>query len=552
MISKKTIKLCFLTASVCLAGLSISDVRIKAGEDSIEGRLFKRIEYAVEHGNIKDCKADIKRVLKLNPRHPGATFFAGKYALEAKDFANAEKFLRRVENDLKYGAQARKLQAEIRAEKFRRKYMDTLGVALKGEAFGKALQICEGILEETPKSPEVLFLAGYAAAMQGYREKAEDYAKRFSMHTTKAEAKAELKAFIDAIFSIGYAPELALEKLISITDRRLITPPVRRKIKDLIVSLHQVEIFEKFIDQEKNIPGSSVNELERELIEFLIEQKQYEKALAKVNLRPANQIEDNILLIRLLVLTGQEEKAMLTTRQLLSANPKELRLYESWTEAWLGYVDRTSRTPDGQDETGKSFDEMAQEVLDRLKMDKLVTMRPSLLLRLLRLAVLTNNENKVKEIRSFAVKISFTESISELLLKTVDGLVTINRSSVAADLLESARNQLHGNHSLSLKLAEIYFINNNPETAAKILEEILQEKPEMIRAFMLWVDCQSVLGESQKAEKAILTRLAEPEIHDLVQRQLENKLEVVRMQVMVQEEPEDMYAPESGEETEEP
>ncbi|GEM_PF-791676 len=533
MLNKKGVKMLFLTASICLAGLSLSNVTVKAREESIENRLFKKLEAAVQQGRLKDSKEDIKRVLKLNPRHAGATFYAGWFAFDKKDFANARKFLSRVENDMKYGVEARKLLNEIKQSQFQRKYLDNLQIAITGEAYSQALSICDEILAEMPENQDVLFLGVYAATMAKDQDRAENLVQRYQKTSASGESKAELKAFIDAMFSAGYAPETAVEKLMSLSDRRLLTLPVRSKLKNLIVSLKEPDLFEKFINQEKSRSGSDTEKLERELIEFLIEQKQYEKAMNLINRRPGSQIEDNVLYVRLLVLTGKEEKAMLSARQLISAYPEDLRLYEAWTDAWLGFVERTSKTPEGKDETGKSFDEMAQEVLERLKYDKLVKMQPNLLLKLIRLAVLTENEEKVKEARSEAVKIPFNPQNIDLLLKTVDSLISINRSYIASELLESARNQVHDDHRLSVKLAEIYFINNNPETSAKILETVLQEKPEQIKAFLLWTDCMTTMGKGAEAEIAILKRLEEKDLADLVKRQLNNKLEVIRMQTSV-------------------
>lgn len=533
MLSKKTLKLWLMTGAVCLAGLSMSNLTIKAREESIEDRLFKRLEFAIEQGRLQESKEDIKRVLKLNPRHPGATFYAGKYSFANKDFDNARKFLTRVENHNKYGIEARKLLAEIRMDVLKRKFVDNLDVAIKGEAFTQALKISDEILAEMPENKDVMLLAAYAATMNSDRDKAEAMLERFKRSDASREAKAELQAFINAMFSAGYSPQTAVEQLMSVTEPRLMTLKVRNRLKDLIVSLKELDRFEKFIQLEKSRPGAEVDKLERELIEFLIEQKQLEKAMLLVNQRPANNLEDNILYLRLLVQTGQETQAMLNARQLISANPEDLRVYDLWTEAWLAYVDRTKKTPEGKDATGKSFDEMAEEVLNRLKIDRLVKMQPSLLLRLLRLAVLSENENKVKEIRAEVVKIRFDDKTSTLLEKTIDDLITINRTAVASEILESARNQFPEEHKYSIKLAEIYYINRNPEVAGKILEQVLEENPEQFKAYLLWIDCLAMSGKAMEAENAILKRLQEPGLNDLVQRQLSSKLEIIRMQNMV-------------------
>ena len=541
---QKKLKLIFLTFSVCLAGLSLSNFKTVAGEENIETRLFKRLEYAIEQGRLMQSKSDIKRVLKLNPRHPGATFYAGKFSFKQNNFKNAEKFLHRVENHPVYGAEARKLLAEIKLSRYHRTFIEKLKVAIDGQAYNQALQLCDRLLNDLPNNKDILFLGTYAATMQGFPEKAESYLKMYQNSGASKAQKAELKAFFDGIFSIGSDPEIALEKLFSLTNKKLLTTPVRDRIKKLILSLGNLEKFEEYIELEKGRPGADVAALERELIDFYIKQQQYDKAMALINQRPIDSLEDNLLYLDLLIATEEERKAMLSARSLINRFPSDLRLYDSWVKAWLSYVDRMVEKPQGTDSTGKSFDVMAEEILDRIKLDKLVNLNPSLLLRLLHLAVLTGYDSKAKDARFNAVKIAFNEENLPLLNKTIEGLIAANRSSVAADLLESARNQLPENYDLTIKLAEIYFMNNNPEAAAKILESLLREKPEIIRAFLLWVDCQAILNNFKEAERQILIRLAQPELNELVKRQLENKLEVVRMQSMVQQRPQD-YAEES-------
>jgi len=102
MINKKFIKKGFLTLSVCLAGLSISSLNTSASNDGVEERLFKNIEIAAQKGQLSSAKEDIQRVLRLNPRHAGAIFFAGQYSFEAGNFDNAAKFLNRVVNHTTY------------------------------------------------------------------------------------------------------------------------------------------------------------------------------------------------------------------------------------------------------------------------------------------------------------------------------------------------------------------------------------------------------------------------------------------------------------------
>lgn len=535
-------KALFLSAAVVLAGLSISDVNVVASNDGIEERLFKNIEIAAQKGNLQESKADIQRVLRLNPRHSGATFYAGQYSFAAGNFANAEKFFKRLENNQKYGSRARQYLADMRAAGYRKKLQETLGVLMSGESYQPALNLCEESLKQNPDNQEILFTAAYAATMLNYQSKSENLAERYAKLTNNSLAAAELRAFVDGWYTATDFPEAALEKLLSITDRRLLTSPVRDLIKDLIVSLKLIDKFAAFIEREKKVAGADTGGLERELIGFLIEQQQFEQALLMINRRPVDSIDDNILYIKLLSLTAQEKKAMATARQLLANAPQDLRLYQAWIGAWLMHVERTKMPPDGLDEGGKSFTEMADELLDLLKPDKLIISHPDLLINMLRLACMTSNDAQIKNILPQVLRIALNNKLAFRLIATVDELIIFNKASIAIDLLESGRNQLPDNYDLPIKLAEVHLVNN-PEISAKILESVIKEKPEMLRAFLLWTDSLNLTGHIRIAEQAILQRMGEPGISELVKRQLAAKLEVLRMQ-NIQDSSDENYAEE--------
>lgn len=110
---KRHLKTGFLTLSVCLAGLSLSSLNTSASNEGIEARLFKNIQIAADKGQLAAAKEDIQRVLRLNPRHPGATFFAGQYSYESGNFDNAEKFLTRLLSNRTYGSKASQILADI-------------------------------------------------------------------------------------------------------------------------------------------------------------------------------------------------------------------------------------------------------------------------------------------------------------------------------------------------------------------------------------------------------------------------------------------------------
>jgi len=529
MIKHRTIKSVIFIGALCLAGFSLSNFSVNASSDGVEARIFKSIEIAAQKGKLKDSRGDIQRVLKLNPRHAGATFFAGIYSFDEGNFANAEKFFKRIENDSSYGARARAYLADIRAEKFRKKFHETLEIYMTGESFGPALALCEEAIRQNQGGPDVIFTATYCAVMQGMQSRSENYAQRFAQESKDKLIAADLTSFVNGWFLTKDYPEAALENLLSISDRRLLTQQVRNRIKDLIVSLKQIDQFEMFIAREKKVAGADTGSLERELIGFLIEQRQYEKALDLINRRPVDSIEDNLLYIKLLSFTSQEKKAMSTARQLLSSSPQELRLFQAWTEAWLKHVERTQNPPDGFDEGGKNFTEMADEILARIKPDKLINLNPELLINLLRMSFMTSNETQFNKIKLEVRKIAFNDRLADMIVKTVDELVIFNLTFAAVDLLENVSNQLPENHNLQIKLAEIHLVDN-PQLSVKILETLLNDRPEMLRAFLLWVDSMNLTGQGNLAEREIIRRLEDTGMSDVVKRQLTAKLEVLRMQ----------------------
>ena len=526
---RRHLKAGFLTLSVCLAGLSISGFSTSASNDGVEARLFKSIETAAGKGQLANAKEDIQRVLKLNPRHPGAIFYAGQYSYETGNLANAEKFLKRILSNETYGSKASQILADIGLKKYNVKFKETLEVYLSGESFSQALDLCEEALETMPENQDIHFKAAYSACMLGQQEVAERHLAAFSKLAGNSGAAAELQTFVNAWFAGNYDSEAILDQLLSITSRDLLTMPVRKRIKDVIVKTRASDKCESFIKREKQAQGADTGSLERELINFLIEEKQYEKALELVNMRPVDSIDDNLLYIKILGLTGQEKKAMSSARHLMAAAPQDLRTYQAWIEAWLTYVENHQEPPDGNDDGGKNFVEMADEILERLKPDKLVTMNPELLMNLLRMAVIIDNNEQIKLIKPETLRIPYNDDLARQLIKTCNELLIFNRESIAVDLLESARNQLPENHNLSIKLAEIY-LSSNPAAGAKILESVLLDKPDLIRAFLLWADCMNLAGKATEAEVEILKRLAAPDVDELVKRQLNAKLEVLRMQ----------------------
>lgn len=522
------IKAVFIAGALSLIALIGDSYYIVSANDNIENKLFRKIEAAAGINNLAEAKEDIKRVLRLNPRHSGAIFYAGQYCFQTGDFENAQKFLKRIINDPKYGSKANSVLADIRLKKYNKHFMETLRVYLTGESFSQALKLCEDALLDMPNNQDLLFGASYASCMLGKKDKAESYSELYAASTGNSPLAAELKTLVDAWFADSFDSAIAIEKFLSIKDKRLLSPAVKNKIKNLLISSKSINRYEDFIRNEAQQPGADKDNLERELITFLLEQNHFEKALELINNRPVESLEDNLLYVWGLCATNQHIKALNTARNLISVAPRDLRVYRAWTEAWVSYVEKNKVMPEGKDSSGRFYSETVNELFELLRPNRLITQEPILLINLLRMASFCGNDTQAQKLQAEVAKIPFNNEHEKILLKTADELVSFERIRMAANILESAVNQLPNNYNIALKLAQIYQ-ERNPATSIRICEEIMEQHPELLRAFMQWCDAMHLAKRGDEAVSKILKRLEDDSINDLVKRQLNSKLEQLRM-----------------------
>ena len=502
---------------------------VKADNENLEEKLFKRIEASAGLNQLDKVKDDIKRVLKLNPKHAGATFYAGKYCLQRGDFENAEKFLKRVTYDPTYGQKANKLLADIKIKKYNSRFITNLKVYLNGESFDQALKLCEDALEDMPDNHELLFSAAYASCMLGKKEKAETYTELYALQVGNTPQYAELKTLVDAWFTDSFENDVAIEKFLSLKSKNILTSPVKKRIKQILIANKAIDKYEDFIKKEISQPGSDKDAVERELITFLLEQNQFNKALELLNNRPVDSLEDNLLYCWALCQTNEEIKALNAAKHLMTAAPRDLRVYKAWIEAWLSYTEKNKNTPDGRDSDGTPYQNTVERILRLLRPDKLVDKDPVLLIDLLRMASFSGKDEEAQKIHNEVAKIAFNDDLEPHLLKTCDELVEFEKSKMAINILESAVNQLPNNYNLSLKLAQIYMASN-PSAAVRICEEVMEQQPDLIRAVIMWSDAMNLAGRGGEAISELIKRVSDGTLNDIAKRQLHVKIEQLRIQ----------------------
>ena len=229
------LRIAALAGFIIATTLTLVNNNVNADNENIEDKLFKKIEAAAGLNDLEKVKDDIKRVLKLNPKHAGAMFYAGKYCFQTGNFENAEKFLKRIIYDPVYGSKANAVLAQIRLKNYNSRFMSTLKVYLSGESFDQALKLCEEALSDMPDNKELLFSAAYASCMLGKKDKADTYTELYAVQTNNSPTSAELKTLVDAWFTDSFDSQVAIEKFLSLKSKNLLTPPVKRRIKDLLI-----------------------------------------------------------------------------------------------------------------------------------------------------------------------------------------------------------------------------------------------------------------------------------------------------------------------------
>jgi tetratricopeptide (TPR) repeat protein len=529
--SKDMKRLGMMAAVVCLAGLSISDARVGARSGSVEDTFFKRVVMAADEGRILEAKDDVRRVLKLNPRHVGAIFYGAQIWYEMGETAKAKAMFERIKNDKEYGARASSIIADMQVREREVRDADSINVLLTGGAYDAALRLSEDYLRDMPGNFEVMYKAALLACVLNNRDKAESYAVRFRQLQPKDLRGIDLNNLLEGWFVDEFAQEGAasagVDYLMAIEDRALLINPVKTRIRELLAFIKDVSRFERFIAREVEAPGADTGALEKELIGFFIANEKYTKALEALERRPVDSLDDNLLYVEILVKTGKEEKAMENAGYLINANPEELRCYKAWINAWVSYVDRKQSKPTGAN--AKLFNDRAESILKTLKPENFITSDPVLLINMFRMSVLTENILYANEVKTLILKITFTDKLADMLLHCTDELVAFYRRDMAMELLQGAWNQLPKNNLIPMKMAEIT-MDTEPEASIKITEIILEENPEHTSALLIWSESMSRVGKAQEAADRLSVRLEDPDLDPMIARQLQAKVDMFAYQ----------------------
>ncbi|MFZ2960467.1 MAG: tetratricopeptide repeat protein [Candidatus Ozemobacteraceae bacterium] len=493
-----------------------------AKDPTVEERLFAAAEAKTRMGRLEEAVPDLERVLKLNPAHPGARYHMAMFKLAKREFSVAKALLEGVGNDPEYGSKARGKLQELKLQAEQNELTRSVHIYLEAGAFPEALKECRKALARGPSDPDLLFYGAFTAALIGERE----YAKTLAMKraTVSGVDPVELQTFLDGWFARDHAPREALERLVSLKDRRFFVPPVRLVIRDLMKQLGLTDDYERFMLSERDKPGADRPVLDRDLARFYVEQGQYQKAISLLESRPVESMEDNLLLIEVLSLAGREPRAMTLARTLLNTGKEEEALRSLWLTAWLHKTRVDGAMPTGVAETGDTYEAIVREnVLWVLKQQKSEIEKGKGLLTALQAAVVLGEADLIDPTMQQALRLNLDDALTSEALETAQEMSLRSMGDRAVRLLEWVLAQ-RPEHAVCMRLlAENYYQAGRATDSVKLLENALQQDPDSLKSLLLLTDALVLTGRPQEAHKRILEKLNDPKLDPLPRRQLETK-----------------------------
>ncbi|RCK78173.1 MAG: hypothetical protein OZSIB_1689 [Candidatus Ozemobacter sibiricus] len=500
-------------------------------ESSVEARLYQRATDLFRQGKLDEAMADLERVRKLRPDHPGAQFHQAEIWLKRGDLAKATALLKGLVGHAEFGSRARQRLADLEAARRARSIDQDVQAYLEGGAWKEALQAVRRGLERQPDKPELLWAGAFAAAMVNDQMLAEQFYERYAATRPPAEPRDDLRRLLHGWFARDHAPAEAIENLRGIADQRLRPPLVMKVLQELMLANKRHEEFEQLLLAEARRPGANVGAIERDLVRFYTETGQYEKGLRLLNRRPIESLEDNLSYIELLTLSAQEERAMTTARTLLGLYPDELRLHYAWLRAFHHLVGRTGKVPEGKDASGSPLRLVAVAEVNRILNSKTESGNPTAVLTALRTAIVLHDQATLNTAVQKMAQLPVEDRYLDELIEAAEDMTERHFRAQAIAFLEILLGQRPDEPRLQRVLAENYYLDNRTLEALELLRSAHAADPRSIRTLLLLVDAMTSAGQAEKALELVLERLKDPDLEEAPRRQLKAKANILGAEI---------------------
>lgn len=529
MRSKVPFLLGALIGLASLSPLSLDYPIVRARELSVEERLFQKAEPLCRAGKIEAAMEDLKRVLKLNPAHPGALYYAGVYRMGHSDQKGAATLFKKILPDQVYGPLARERLAELSVNDRQKDLALSIQSYLEGEAWPEALESCKQALQHSPGDPKLLYLTVYSAVMAGDKRYAEAAWNAFGATSAPEASKGDLRDFIDGWFCRDHAPREALQRLMGITDSRLQTKTVRRTVRRLLLEQQLYDEYEKLLIAERDRPNSDPASIERDLIRFYVDTGRYDKGMQLLSRRPIDSMEDNLLFIRLLSASGQHLKAMSIAQQLIGMQGDQPEPHEAFLNAFLKLASQKNGLKSLDQVERMKWEKVVRSEIDRFKASLTPTETPAsgMTLAVLRSSVMLNDPPMTRSLLETASRLRVDDSNIEDIRAAAEDMAENGCRPESTVLLEAALGQQPENPGLLTVLAGNYYLDNRAAEAVSLLETVMEKSPRNVHNLLLLADCLTASGQREAARDKLIDAISWPDLPDMFRNQCKAKLNLI-------------------------
>ncbi|MBP7634081.1 tetratricopeptide repeat protein [Candidatus Ozemobacteraceae bacterium] len=512
-----------------LSPMSLESPVARARDLTVEERLFQKAEPLCRAGKIGTAIDDLKRVLKLNPNHAGALYYAGVYRAEKGDSKGAAAIFRKILSDPAWGSLSRERLAELSVKNRQEDLSHSIKSYLEGEAWPEALQSCKTALQHSPGDRGLLFLTVYSAVMAGDKRYAEAAWNAFGATSAPAAERGDLRDFIDGWFCRDHAPREGLQRLMGIKDERLRTKSVRRAIRRLLLDQQLFDEYEQMLLAERDRPNSDPASIERELIKFYVDTGRYDKGMQLLARRPIDSMADNLLYIRLLSASGDHLKAMTVAQQLIGMQPDQPEPHEAFLNAYISFAAQKGGLSSLEPIEREKWERLVRQEIDRFKasIDPSETPATGMTLAALRSSVTLNDFSIARSLLEITNRLRIDDSTIREFRAAAEDMADNGFRAESSTLLEAALGQHPEDPGLLTVLAGNYYLDNRAAEAAAMLETVMEKDPRNIHTLLVLVDCLAASGQREQARNKLIDALSWTDLPDMLRNQCKAKLNLI-------------------------
>lgn len=516
---RKIVFLLIIAGLALIAGVPrpLEIAHVFSSDISVEQRIFYQAENLCRQGRAEEAMPDLHRVLRLNPGHGGALFFAGDYELQKGNTEKARELFATAARDPEYGRQARQRLADMTLDRSRREELTAVKAYLEGGAFEQALKEGQLGLNRAPEDPELLFYTAFAAIILENRPAAEAALSVLEKDDKQTSEASNLRYLLDGWLARESDPDTSLANLLAMKDQRLATPSIRREISRLLLKTCRFEQFEEYMLGEMARNKRDENQISLDLARFYLDQGLFEKGRALLDQRPIESMPDNILFLELLSLSAQEERAMQLSQTLLATWPDDQKIHKAFMNAFLHANDRLKSLPAGKTPNGKTYAELASAEVSRLILmnSDSVTDLESLFLAT-RLSLILDNKSDLPALIRLTRNLTLNETVYAESLVLATQLTEKGFVNEAQGLLEKAHAFNPDDASVRIMLGENYCRALRHKDALQMLSKVSPRGIHNYPAFRTLVESLAGAGRPDLSHQYVLERLADPGLSELL------------------------------------